>query len=128
MYSPRIFFCAFRTASLIRWPVAALQGLFRFSEAPLAILSASIDRRSSPPRSRFRSNDLAVALLIVQLGEDRVVVILGSAAPPTPLIEITTIAARGLTGHPVKCGGECARLGEADIERNRGDGQLTIRQ
>ena len=45
-----------------------------------------------------------------------------------PSIEIATIAARGLAGQPVKCGGERARLAEADIERNRGDRQLTIRQ
>ena len=48
--------------------------------------------------------------------------------PPNLLIEIATIMARGLAGQPVKCGGERARLAEADVERNRGDGQLTIRQ
>jgi hypothetical protein len=47
---------------------------------------------------------------------------------PTPLVETATITARGLAGQSMKCGGECARLAEADIERNRCDGQLTIRQ
>jgi hypothetical protein len=28
----------------------------------------------------------------------------------------------------MKCGGELARLAETHIERNRGDGQLAIRQ
>ena len=44
------------------------------------------------------------------------------------LIEIATITARGLAGQPMKCGGERARVAETDIERYRGDGQLTIRQ
>jgi len=48
--------------------------------------------------------------------------------PSTLLIEIATITARGLAGHPMKCGGERARLAEADIKRNVGYGQLTIRQ
>jgi hypothetical protein len=51
-----------------------------------------------------------------------------ASALPTLLIEIATIMARGLAGQPMKCGGERARLAEADIERNRGDGQLTVRQ
>jgi hypothetical protein len=45
-----------------------------------------------------------------------------------PLVEIATITTRGLAGQPVKCGGERARLAEADVKRNGGDGQLTIRQ
>jgi hypothetical protein len=28
----------------------------------------------------------------------------------------------------MKCGSECACLAEADMQRNRGDGQFTIRQ
>ena len=48
--------------------------------------------------------------------------------PPTLLIEIATITARGLAGQPMKCGAERARLAEADIKRNVGYGQLTIRQ
>jgi hypothetical protein len=47
---------------------------------------------------------------------------------PTFLIEIATVTARGLAGQPMKCGRERARLAEADIEPNRGVGQLTIRQ
>ncbi len=52
-------------------------------------------------------------------------------APParnTRLVEIATITTRGLAGQPMKCGGERARLAEADIKRNGGDGQLTIGQ
>ena len=44
------------------------------------------------------------------------------------LIEIATVMARGLAGQPVKCGGECARIAEADIERNTRDGQFPLRQ
>ncbi len=47
---------------------------------------------------------------------------------PPSLIEIATITARGLAGQPMKCGAERARLAEADIKRNVGYGQLTIRQ
>jgi hypothetical protein len=43
-------------------------------------------------------------------------------SPPTLLIEIATITARGLAGQPMKCGGERARLAEADIERNLRNG------
>ena len=53
----------------------------------------------------------------------------GSPAPsPTSSSEIATITARGLAGQPMKCGGERAGLAEADLERNRGDGPLAIRQ
>src|SRR5258708_27017654 len=53
----------------------------------------------------------------------------GNPAPsPTSSSEIATIAARGLAGQPVKCGGERAGLAEADLERNRGDGLLSIPQ
>src|SRR5258708_36860652 len=47
---------------------------------------------------------------------------------PTLLIEIATITARGLAGQPMKRGTEPARVAEADIERNRSDGLLAIRQ
>ena len=48
---------------------------------------------------------------------------------PTPgLVEIATITAWGLAGQPMECGRERARLAEADIKRNGGDGQLTLRQ
>src|SRR5438445_3784950 len=53
----------------------------------------------------------------------------GNPAPSsTSSSEIATITARGLAGQPMKCGGERAGLAEADLERNRGDGPLTIRQ
>src|SRR6202022_4358486 len=52
----------------------------------------------------------------------------GSPTPSPTLIEIATITARGLACQPMKRGGEGARLAEADLERDRGDGQLTIRQ
>jgi hypothetical protein len=57
----------------------------------------------------------------------------GSEAPVprrlrTPLVETATIAGWGLAGQPVKCGGECTRVAEADIQRNCGDGELIIRQ
>jgi len=48
--------------------------------------------------------------------------------PSTLLIEIATITARGLAGQPMKCGAERARFAKADIKRNLGYGQLTIRQ
>ena len=48
--------------------------------------------------------------------------------PPTPLIEIAAITARGLAGQPMKRGTEPAGVAEANIERNRGDGQFAIRQ
>jgi hypothetical protein len=44
------------------------------------------------------------------------------------LIEIATVPGRGLAGQPMKCGAKRTRLAEADIERNRGDGQLPISQ
>ena len=50
------------------------------------------------------------------------------SACPIPLIEIATITARSLAGQLMKCGGERARVAEADIERNRRDRQLTICQ
>jgi hypothetical protein len=52
----------------------------------------------------------------------------GSLAFAPRLIEIATITARGLAGQPVKRGTERARVAEADIERNRGDGQSAIGQ
>ena len=51
-----------------------------------------------------------------------------SRPPPTPLIEIAAITARGLAGQPMKRGTEPAGVAEANIERNRGDGQFAIRQ
>jgi hypothetical protein len=47
---------------------------------------------------------------------------------PALLIEIATITARGLAGQPMKRGTEPARVAEANIERNRRDGQFAIRQ
>src|SRR5258708_20743543 len=48
------------------------------------------------------------------------------ASAPTPLIEIAAITARGLAGQPMKRGTEPAGVAEANIERNRGDGQFAI--
>ena len=52
----------------------------------------------------------------------------GPASDPDSLFEIATILARGLAGQPVKCGGERARIAEADSESNCRDGQFAIRQ
>src|SRR3979490_2728017 len=49
-------------------------------------------------------------------------------ASPASSIEAATIAARGLAGQPMKCGGKGGGLAKSNIERNRSDGQLTIRQ
>src|ERR1700676_25131 len=49
-------------------------------------------------------------------------------ASPASSIEAATIAARGLAGQPMKCGGKGGGLAKSNLERNRSDGQLTIRQ
>ena len=51
-----------------------------------------------------------------------------SAPQPALLIEIATITGRGLAGQPMKRGTEPARVAEANIERNRRDGQFAICQ
>jgi hypothetical protein len=52
----------------------------------------------------------------------------GPCVPPTSLIEVSTVIARGFAGQPVKSGGERARVAEANIECNSRDGQFAIRQ